>query len=112
MSEAPTSFAAFWPFYLRQHAKPATGAWHYLGTTLVLVLGIAGALTGATALFWVMPVAGYLFAWGAHFAIERNRPATFRYLLWSLYADFRMWTYWITGRLGLELRRAGVTASQ
>ena len=110
-TETPTDFATFWPFYLRQHAKPATRAWHYFGTTLVFAFGIAGAVTGATALFWAMPIAGYLFAWFAHFAVERNRPATFRYPLWSLYADFRMWAYWITGRLGPELRRAGVVAA-
>lgn len=103
-----TSFAEFWPFYLREHARPATRALHYVGTSLVLLCAIAGAVSGRRALFWAMPVVGYGFAWLAHVAVERNRPATFLHPLWSLAADFRMWGYWVTGRIGPELRRAGV----
>ena len=108
MARACTSFAEFWPFYLREHSRPFTRALHYLGTTLVVGLAIAAVLSGRWWLFVALPLAGYFFAWLAHFAVEKNRPATFTYPLWSLLADFKMWWLWLTGRIGPELRRAGV----
>lgn len=102
------NFADFWPYYLREHAKRHTRALHYLGTTLVVLFALAALFTGRYWLFAAMPFAGYAFAWVAHFAVERNRPATFTYPLWSLAADFKMWWYWLTRRLGPELTRAGV----
>jgi hypothetical protein len=105
------SFAEFWPFYLREHARPATRLFHVAGTSLVLLLAAAALATRTWWLFAAMPVAGYAFAWASHFGIERNRPATFTYPLWSLRADFRMWRLWLTGGLDRELRAAGVGGS-
>lgn len=102
------SFAEFWPYYLGEHAKAHTRALHYVGTTLVVLFGLAALWTDRWGLLAAMPFAGYLFAWVAHFMVERNRPATFTYPLWSLAADFKMWWYWLTFRLGPELVKAGV----
>jgi hypothetical protein len=102
------NYRDFWLFYLREHARPATRALHYVGTTLVIACLCMGLATKYSACLWLMPVAGYFFAWLAHFTIEKNRPATFTHPLWSLVSDFRMYGLWITGRLAPELRRAGV----
>ena len=103
-----SSFADFWPFYLREHSQPRTRALHYTGTTLAVAVAAFAVVTGHWRWLLAMPVAGYLFAWIAHFAVERNRPATFTHPLWSLAADFRMWWLWLTRRLEPELERAGV----
>lgn len=103
-----TSFRDFWPYYLREHARPATRALHYAGTTLVVGIALYALVTGSWLLLAALPVAGYGFAWVAHFMVEKNRPATFTYPLWSLAGDFKMWWMWLTGRLGPELERAGV----
>jgi len=107
-----TSFREFWPYYLREHSRPATRLIHYIGTSLVVGLAIAALATGIWWLFALMPVAGYGFAWAGHMLAERNRPATFKYPSWSLAADFRMWWLWLTGRLGPHLEAAGVATKR
>lgn len=104
------TFDEFWPFYLNEHRKPATRAMHLAGTTVSLLLLVSAMVTGRWALVAVALVTGYGFAWVSHFGIEKNRPATFKYPLWSFAADWKMWACWLTRRLDGELQRAGVSS--
>jgi hypothetical protein len=84
------SFRAFWPFYLGQHSRWGCRLLHYFGTAAALLLAVAAPLLHRPKLALVALAAGYAPAWLAHLLVEKNRPATFRYPLWSLLADFKM----------------------
>lgn len=101
------SFSAFFPYYLREHARPACRRLHYIGTGLTFV-ALAAAIFVSPWWLVAVPVAGYGFAWVAHFTVEKNKPATFRYPLWSLASDYRMFFLWMTGQLDPHLAAAGV----
>jgi hypothetical protein len=98
----------FYPYYLREHANPLNRSLHFIGTTLVLLLPILAIILHQGWIFILMPLAGYGFAWVGHFFIEKNRPATFRYPLWSLFSDFVLYYHTITFQLKKKLLEAGV----
>ena len=102
------TYAEFWPYYLQEHADRTCRNLHYAGTTLTFFAFAAGIFVSP---WWLLaaPLAGYGFAWFAHFKYERNKPATFKYPFWSLFSDYRMYFNWLGGRLGPHLTRAGVT---
>ncbi len=104
-----TTFSAFWPYYLREHSRSATRGWHYVGTALALLTLFWVIASGKWAFLPLAFVCGYFFAWVSHGFIEKNKPATFTYPLWSLAADFKMLFCFLTGKMGRELEKAGVT---
>lgn len=108
MSNRKASYEEFWPFYLQEHARPQTRNLHYIGTALVIGIGLIALLMQNWLLLVAMPITGYFFAWVSHAFVEKNKPATFSHPLWSLISDFRMFFLWISGRLGPELQKAGV----
>jgi hypothetical protein len=94
-----TSFADFYPFYLSEHAVRATRRLHFVGTGLALACLVALVFTGEPLWLLAALVCGYGFAWIAHFAVEKNRPATFRHPLYSLMGDGVMFWQMLTGRI-------------
>ena len=100
------TFEEFWPDYLREHSRPATRALHVVGTTVSLLLFLSALALRAPGLILVALICGYAFAWAGHFFVEHNKPATFKYPLWSFAADWKMWALALRGRLGPELQRA------
>lgn len=93
------TFAEFYPFYLSQHLNRTCKILHFIGTTIVFVLVGMIIATGNYILILLLPVCGYFFAWLGHFAFEKNRPATFKYPIYSLMGDFRMYFDILSGKL-------------
>ena len=67
-----------------------------------------GDVRGDLRFLKAVVIAGYGFAWATHFFIEKNRPATFLYPIWSLMGDLRMFALTWMGRLNHEIRRHGI----
>jgi hypothetical protein len=105
MSERIRTFEEFWPFYVREHSKKTTRRLHFVGTTAAVALVGYAALRRKVWPLLVAPIAGYGPAWISHFFIEGNKPATFKYPLWSLRADFVMWSKMVGGTMDAEVER-------
>lgn len=84
-------FRDFYPYYLSEHANAVSRRLHVVGTSLALGLLLTAAVTGNPWWLLVALLQGYAFAWVGHFFFEHNKPATFRYPLYSLAGDWRMW---------------------
>ena len=85
------SFREFYPFYLGEHADLTCRRLHFAGTSLVIATALLAIVSGRFGLFALLPLFGYGFAWVGHFFFEKNRPATFKYPLYSLLGDFVMY---------------------
>lgn len=94
-----TRFRDFYPHYLQEHSNRTCRRLHFAGTSLVIAMTICVVVTGAWWMLWLLPVAGYGFAWLGHFVFEKNRPATFQYPFYSLWGDFVMYKDILTGRI-------------
>lgn len=99
MPERFDSFAEFYPYYLTEHRDRSCRRLHFIGTALVILTLIVAVASDRYALLWLLPVLGYGFAWAGHFFFEKNRPATFKYPLYSLIGDFVMFRDILVGRI-------------
>ncbi len=92
------SFSDFYPFYLTEHSNAVNRLLHFVGTSSVLVLLLILLITGHWLLLPLVIIVGYGFAWFGHFVFEKNKPATFRYPIYSFVSDWVMWFEILTGK--------------
>jgi hypothetical protein len=84
---------------------------HFVGSSISLVNLTFGVITLTPWYLLSALLAGYGFAWVSHFFIEKNKPASFKYPLWSFIADWKMWAFIVTGRIDAELGRLRIGGS-
>ena len=93
-NDSPLSFASFeefYPFYLSQHQDQTCRRLHFVGSSLGLLGLGAAVVTGKKRYIAAGIVAGYGCAWVGHFFFEHNKPATFKYPLYSFMGDWVMY---------------------
>ena len=104
-NERFTSFSEFYPYYLSEHRNPTCRSLHYMGSSIGLGVLLFALTSGNFQYIPLALVSGYAFAWIGHFFFEHNRPATFRYPLWSFIGDWVMLKDFLLGRINKKLPR-------
>lgn len=100
------TYEEFWPFYVREHSDPTNRKLHFVGTTGSILLLAAAVVRRKPMHVLHALLSGYGGAWVGHFFFQKNKPATFKYPLWSLYSDFRMYGKILAGTMDEEVARA------
>ena len=93
------TFQEFYPFYLEEHSNSVCRRLHFVGSTLVLVVLGYALFTQQYRYLLLLPILGYGFAWIGHFFFEKNKPATFKYPLYSFIGDWVMYKDILIGRI-------------
>ena len=93
------TFREFYPFYLSEHANVVSRRLHFIGSSLVLGCLLAAVTTHNAWWLLAVPLCGYGFAWAGHFFFEHNKPATFKYPVFSLIGDWVMYKDILTGKI-------------
>lgn len=100
-----TNYTDFWDFYVQEHSQPLTRLLHFIGTSLGIILLVWFIARGTWYYFPLCFISGYAFAWVSHFFVERNKPASWTYPLWSFISDYKMMWYMLTGKMSAEIKR-------
>lgn len=95
----------FYPYYLSEHQNSTSRTLHFIGTALVIISFVIFLVTLNWVYFLLIPLLGYGFAWVGHYFFEQNKPATFRYPLYSLASDFILFWDLVTGKEKFMPRR-------
>ncbi|KAI9143330.1 hypothetical protein BKA69DRAFT_118279 [Paraphysoderma sedebokerense] len=123
-----TTFKSFYPYYLSEHRNKVCRRLHIVGACSCFSAVVFNSIFSADLPFlnclWILSIGttnaffivlyalfkrnpkftglavlqGYFFAWVGHFFFEKNKPATFKYPIYSFLADWVMWYETITGK--------------
>ena len=93
------TFADFYPLYLSEHTNHVSRRLHFAGTSIAIALLVTSLVAQTWWLVAAAVIQGYAFAWVGHFFFEHNKPATFKYPLFSFFGDWRMWWEIVTGKV-------------
>lgn len=107
-SQSYSSFQEFWPFYLGEHSTAQCRIQHFLGSSVGATLFFVALVTGNFDWIFLAIVCGYGGAWWGHFVFEKNRPATFKYPIYSFRGDWKMFWMMMVGTLDDEIARLGI----
>lgn len=98
-SQQFTNFKDFYPYYLAEHSNLICRRLHIIGSSLVIIVLTIALMKSSYLLLWLLPLIGYGFAWVGHFFYEKNKPATFKYPLYSFMGDWVMFWQVLTGKI-------------
>lgn len=98
MEERIKTYSEFYKFYLTEHQNKVSRRLHFIGTALVFLEVVLLSYYHHWEMWYVLPITGYFFAWVGHFFFEKNKPATFKYPLWSLLSDFKLFFEFLLGK--------------
>lgn len=105
MTKRIQSFREFYQFYLTEHQDQVSRILHFTGTFLVFILLFLAIFNSWTWGWISIPLVGYGFAWVGHAFFEKNKPATFKYPLWSLLSDFKLFFEILRGKRHFDANR-------
>ena len=99
MEDRIKTYKEFYKFYLSEHQNTSCRRLHFIGTAIVFIVLFVSIFKNNYTYLILIPIVGYGFAWVGHFFFEKNKPATFKYPLWSLVSDFKMFFDIIIGKI-------------
>mgnify|MGYP001327895822 FL=1 len=96
-----TSFKKFYPYYLSEHKNKINKLLHVIGSLFALFFLSVIIFLREYRLIPLSLLFGYFFAWVGHFIFEKNKPATFKYPIYSLMGDWVMLKDILLGKIKL-----------
>jgi len=81
--------------------NPINRRLHFFGSLLTIIVVLFVIFTQTWIALILVPILGYGFAWIGHYFVEKNKPTTFTYPLYSLMGDWVMFKDILTGKMKL-----------